>query len=134
MKAKVEWQGNLNFLGHSDSGRQLALSGDGEHLSPMEVVLQAVGGCSSIDVVMILQKARQDVTDCYCELEAERAETDPKVFTRIKAHYVISGNNLSEKQVKRACDLSMEKYCSVSLMLKGNVDIEHSFEIRDSAP
>lgn len=129
MKASVRWQEKLNFEATNESGQSILLSGDGDYPSPMEVVLQAVGACSSVDVVMILQKARQDITDCQCELTAERADSVPRVFTKIHAHYRVSGNNLSEKQVKRACDLSMEKYCSVSLMLKGKVEVSHSYEI-----
>lgn len=129
MKATVRWQEKLNFEAVNESGKSLLLSGEGEHPSPMEVVLQAVGACSSIDVVMILQKARQEITDCQCELTAERAESVPRVFTKIHANYRITGKNLSAKQVQRACDLSMEKYCSVSLMLKGKVEITHSYEI-----
>jgi putative redox protein len=129
MKATVSWKNKLNFEGKNEKGQTLLLSGEGDHPSPMEVVLQAVGACSSIDVVMILQKARQHISDCQCELTAERAESVPRVFTKIHAHYRVSGQNLSEQQVKRACDLSMEKYCSVSLMLKGKVEISHSYEV-----
>jgi putative redox protein len=129
MKAVVRWKNKLNFEAQNDKGQALLLSGEGEHPSPMEVVLQAVGACSSIDVVMILQKARQNISDCVCELTAERAESVPRVFTKIHAHYRVTGRNLSEQHVKRACDLSMEKYCSVSLMLKGSVAISHSFEV-----
>ncbi len=129
MKATVTWQKDLTFLAESDNGMSQLLAGDGSHLSPMQAVLQAVGGCSSIDVVMILQKARQQVTGCVCEIEAERATTDPKVFTKIHCHYKVTGTDLNEKHVQRACDLSMEKYCSVSLMLKGKVIIEHSWEV-----
>jgi putative redox protein len=129
MKAVVRWKNKLNFEAQNDKGQTLLLSGEGEHPSPMEVVLQAVGACSSIDVVMILQKARQNISDCVCELTAERAESVPRVFTKIHAHYRVTGRNLSEQHVKRACDLSMEKYCSVSLMLKGSVAISHSFEV-----
>ncbi|NVJ60692.1 MAG: OsmC family protein [Gammaproteobacteria bacterium] len=132
MKAVVRWQQGLNFESEMESGRKMQLSGEGEYMSPMELVLQAVGGCSSIDVVMILQKARQTITGCECQLTAERAETDPKVFTKINAHYVVTGTDLAEKQVARACELSMEKYCSVSLMLKGKVDITYSFEVRSN--
>ena len=129
MKAVVRWQDGLNFESEMDNGRKMELSGEGKHMSPMELVLQAVGGCSSIDVVMILKKARQDISGCVCQLTAERAETDPKVFTKINAHYVVSGTDVSEKHVARACELSMEKYCSVSLMLKGKVEISYSYEL-----
>ena len=84
---------------------------------------------SSIDVVMILKKSRQDITDCVCNLEATRAETTPSVFTKIHAHYIISGNNLKPSQIERACSLSMEKYCSASLMLSKTVEITHSYEV-----
>ncbi|WP_144392315.1 OsmC family protein [Pleionea sediminis] len=133
MKAQVTWQKNLNFVAESDSGHRINLSGDGEFLSPMEAVLQSVGACSSIDVVIILEKARQQITGCRCLLEAERAPSDPKVFTKIMATYVISGKDISEKHVKRACELSLEKYCSVALMLKGNVEIEYQYEIKEDA-
>lgn len=129
MKATVKWQNGLNFVGANETGRELCLSGSGDDLSPMETVLQSVGACSSIDVVMILQKSRVEVTHCECQLEAIRAETDPKVFTQIHAHFIVAGNELTEKQVRRACELSLEKYCSVALMLSGNVKISHSFEL-----
>lgn len=129
MRAEVTWQEKLNFIANSDSGHSIQLSGDGDYLSPMEAVLQSVGACSSIDVVMILQKARQSITGCKCLLNAERAESDPKVFTKIHATYQVSGTDLSEKHVKRACELSLEKYCSVALMLQGNVEITHSYEL-----
>jgi putative redox protein len=89
--------------------------------------------CSAVDVVHILKKARQLVTDCEVEIDAERAEVAPKVFTRIRMHFVVSGSDLSEKQVRRAVDLSAEKYCSASVMLKSSVTISHSYEIRKPA-
>ena len=91
-----------------------------------------VGGCSSIDVVMILKKARQDVTDCVCELDSTRAETSPKVFKTIHAHYIVSGRGVKPEQVEKAVALSLEKYCSVALMLSGKVIITSSFEVRDA--
>ncbi len=132
MKATVTWQDGLNFKAENESGQSIMLGGEGDYPSPMEVVLQAVGGCSSIDVVMILQKSRQEVMGCVCELTADRADSVPRVFTNIHAHYRVTGKSLSDAQVKRACDLSMEKYCSVSLMLKGKVNITHSYEIIDN--
>ena len=93
-----------------------------------------LGGCSSFDVMSILQKSRQDVTACHAELEAERADAVPAVFTRIHLHFVVTGNNLKENLVKRAVSLSAEKYCSASIMLeKAGVAITHSHEIRDTA-
>lgn len=131
MKATVNWQQALTFSGKTESGFSQTLDGNGETLSPMETVLLAVGGCSSIDVVDILKKRRLTIHDCQCELEAERAEEPPRVFTKIHAHYIVSGDNLKEKDVDRAVSLSAEKYCSVMLMLKGNVDITTSYTIVD---
>jgi len=131
MKSTVRWTGGLAFEADPPSGRTLAFDGDGEQgFSPMEAVISALGACSAIDVVMILEKGRHTVTACHCELEGERAEAAPRVFTRIRAHFVLEGENLSEKAVERAVDLSFGKYCSVSKMLDQAVAIEHSFELR----
>lgn len=136
MKTTVTWQGKRRFVAHSASGHDVVIDtpetsgGENQAPSPMEYILLGVGGCSSIDVVHILQKARQDVADCVCELTAERAETEPKVFTKIHLHFVVSGNDLTEKHVERAVSLSAEKYCSASLMLQKACNITHSFEIR----
>jgi putative redox protein len=100
---------------------------------PMEMVLLGVGGCTSFDVVHILRKQRQAVTDCVAELQAERAPTDPKVFTKIHIHFVVTGRALKEEQVKRAIELSAEKYCSATLMLKPHVAITHDYEIVEAA-
>jgi putative redox protein len=129
MKAKVSWQHGLSFIGETDSGKSMVMDGNDEAITPMESVLLAVGSCSSIDVVDILKKSRLDIHNCYCELEAERAETAPRVFTKIHAHYVVSGDKLTDKQVARAVQLSAEKYCSVMLMLTGNVEITTSYAI-----
>jgi putative redox protein len=94
------------------------------------MLLLGMGGCTQFDVLLILRKARQDVTDCVVELEAERAVEDPKVFTRIHAHFIVSGRGLKERHVERAISLSAEKYCSASIMLGATVDISHDFEIR----
>jgi putative redox protein len=98
----------------------------------MEMLLIGMGGCTEFDVMLILRKARQAVTDCVVELTAERAETDPKVFTRIHAHFILTGRDLSEKQVERAIRLSAEKFCSASIMLGSTAQITHDFEIRDA--
>jgi len=98
----------------------------------MEMLLLGMGGCTEFDVLLILRKARQEVTDCVVELEAERAETDPKVFTRIHAHFILTGKGLSEKQVERAIKLSAEKFCSASIMLGATAAITHDFEIREA--
>jgi putative redox protein len=133
MKATVVWEpseNGLSFAGETDSGQILKLDGNGENLSPMEAVLISVGACSSVDVVEIMRKSRQEIHGCYCELEAERAESAPRKFTNIHAHFVVQGNNINEKNLARAVQLSTEKYCSVMLMLTGNVSITTSFAIQ----
>jgi putative redox protein len=100
-------------------------------IRPMEMLLIGMGGCTEFDVLHILKRARQEVMDCVVELEAERADTDPKVFTRIHVHFIISGRNLNEKQVARAVSLSAEKYCSASIMLGKTAEITHDYEIRN---
>lgn len=129
MKANVVWDKDLTFTGTTESGYKMVMDGEGKAVSPMESVLLATGACSSIDVVEILKKGRFDIHHCECELEAERAESAPKVFTKITANYKVSGTQLTEKAVARAVSLSAEKYCSVMLMLSGKVDIETRYEI-----
>lgn len=130
MQATVKWQKDLVFQGTTADGHTVTMDGDrSQAASPMEMVLMSAGSCSSIDVVMILQKARQDITNVEVKLEGERVDSVPSVFSKINLHFVVSGNNLSEKQVARAVDLSMEKYCSVSIMLSKAIEISHSFEI-----
>lgn len=132
MKASVNWQqseSGLDFSAIMDDGKSLNLSGDGSGLSPMQVVLMSVGACSSVDVVEILRKSRQDIQGCVCDLEAKRSETAPRVFTKIHAHYTVSGSTVKLKQLERAVQLSTEKYCSVMLMLHKSVDISTSFEL-----
>ncbi|MGO1460841.1 MAG: OsmC family protein [Marinobacter sp.] len=135
MKATVDWTGNASFRANSGSGHSVQLDGPpdhgGENLGPrpMEMLLMGLGGCSSFDVMNILKKGRQEVTACHTELEAERADSVPSVFTRIHLHFVVTGRNLKESQVKRAVSLSAEKYCSASIMLeKAGVEITHSHE------
>ncbi|MDQ1363191.1 MAG: putative redox protein [Pseudomonadota bacterium] len=135
MKARVKWLDHMSFIGESESGHSVVMDGapesGGRNLAarPMEMVLIGMGGCTAFDVVMILQRARQPITDCIIELTAERADEVPKVFTRIHAHYIVKGKGLSEKQVEKAVKLSAEKYCSVSLMLAKTAEITHDFEI-----
>ena len=140
MKATVDWTGNASFKATSGSGHSVQLDGPpdhgGENLGPrpMEMLLMGVGGCSAFDVMSILKKSRQDVTACHTELEAERADAVPAVFTKIHLHFVVSGHGLKENLVKRAVSLSAEKYCSASIMLgKAGVEITHSYEIREPA-
>ena len=138
MKARVKWLDHMSFVGESGSGHSVVMDGapeaGGRNLGvrPMEMLLLGLGGCSSFDVVMILQKSRQDVTDCEAHIEAERAETEPKVFTKIHIHFVVKGRNLAEKHVKRAIELSAEKYCSASIMLGKTAEITHDYEIQEA--
>jgi putative redox protein len=138
MKARVKWVEAATFLGESGSGHAVVMDGPpgggGRDLGirPMEMLLLGMGGCTAYDVVHILKKARQPVTDCVVELEAERAATEPKVFTRIHVHFVVTGDGLAEKQVSRAVTLSAEKYCSASIMLGKVADITHDFTLRDT--
>ncbi|SOB77724.1 putative redox protein [Marinobacter sp. LV10R510-11A] len=139
MKATVDWTGNASFRVTSGTGHCVQLDGPpdhgGENLGPrpMEMLLMGLGGCSSFDVMNILKKSRQDVTACHTELEAERADAVPSVFTKIYLHFVVTGRDLKENQVKRAVSLSSEKFCSASIMLeKAGVEITHSHEIREA--
>jgi putative redox protein len=129
MQATVSWQNDLKFSCKTDTGHELTLDGNGETMSPMESVLLSVGACSSIDVVDILKKSRKEVEDCVCKLEATRAQEPPRFFTSIHAHYIVKGQGLTDKNVARAVQLSVEKYCSVMLMLAGNVEITTSYEL-----
>jgi putative redox protein len=135
MKARVKWVEAVTFLGESGSGHAVVMDGPpdsgGRELGvrPMEMLLLGMGGCTAFDVLHILRKARQPVTDCVVELEAERAATEPKVFTRIHVHFKVSGDGLSEKQVARAVELSAEKYCSASIMLGKTAEVTHDFEL-----
>lgn len=135
MKAVVKWLDHMSFVGESESGHSVVMDGAPENggrnlgVRPMEMVLLGMGGCTAFDVVLILQRQRQDITDCYIELSAERAEKTPKVFTRIHAHYVVKGKDLDEKKVARAVDMTADKYCSVSIMLAKSADVTHDFEI-----
>ncbi|MDH5483713.1 MAG: OsmC family protein [Gammaproteobacteria bacterium] len=135
MKARVKWLDNMSFVGESGSGHSVVMDGapdsGGRNLAarPMEMVLIGMGGCTAFDVVTILKRARQPISDCVVELSAERADDIPKVFTRIHVHYVVTGRGLSEKQVEKAINLTAEKYCSVSIMLAATAEITHDFEI-----
>jgi putative redox protein len=139
MKAQVKWIDGVSFVGESQSGHAVVMDGAPEAgsrnigMRPMELLLIGMGGCSSFDVVTILKKARQPITDCVAELNAERADDIPKVFTKIHVHYVVTGKGLNPAQVERAIKLSMEKYCSASLMLGKTAEITHDFEIVEPA-
>ncbi|HMV13541.1 MAG TPA: OsmC family protein [Nitrosomonas sp.] len=137
MKAKIKWQEGVSFSGETESGHTLIMDGapeaGGRNLGPrpMEMILLGLGGCTAFDVVMILQKGRHPVTDCFIEIDAKRATEDPKVFTQIHLHFIVSGKNLAAHHVERAIDLSAEKYCSASIMLRSTANITHDFEIID---
>ena len=130
MSAMVSWLGELHFRAVTESGHEFDIDSDGNSgPSPMEYIINGLGGCASIDVVMILQKGRQQVTACRCELRNERAESSPRVFTKIHAHFIVSGRDIALKQAERAVALSFEKYCSVAMMLNKTVEITHSVEV-----
>ena len=137
MKARIKWVEDVMFVGESGSGHSVVIDGPPEHggrnlgIRPMELLLQGLGGCTAFDVMMILKKARQPVADCVLEIEAERAETEPKVFTKIHIHFVVTGVGVSEKHVQRAIQLSAEKYCSASIMLGQVAEITHDYELRE---
>ena len=135
MKARVKWVEQASFLGETESNHAVLMDGPptagGRNLGPrpMEMLLLGAGGCTSFDVVSILKKSRQAITDCYVELEAERAETDPKVFTKIHMHFVVTGKDIKPEAVEKAIKLSAEKYCSASIMLGQTAAITHDFEV-----
>jgi putative redox protein len=133
MKAQIKWVGEQIFLGTSESGHSMVLDANNGKLapSPMESVLVSLGSCSSVDVVSILKKTKQDITGCIVELSGTRANTVPALFTDIHLKFIISGKDIASKHVTRAVTLSAEKYCSIALMLNANVNITHSFNIID---
>ena len=137
MKARITWVENVSFIAESGSGHAFLMDGapegGGRNMGPrpMEVVLMGTGGCTAYDVVHILRKSRAPVTDCVVEIDAERAEEDPKVFTKIHFHFVVTGTGLKPAQVERAVHLTAEKYCSASIMLGKTAAITHDFEIRE---
>lgn len=137
MRARVKLVDGMTFIAESGSGHAVVLDAapdvGGRDLGarPMEMVLMGAGGCSAIDVVHILRKARQDLVDCVVELDAERATEDPKIFTRIHLHYVVTGRGLNPAQVERAIKLSKKKYCSATIMLAKTAEITSDYEIRE---
>jgi len=139
MKARIKWVENVCFMGESETGHAVVLDGapdaGGRNLGmrPMEMLLIGMGSCTSFDVVTILKKARQPITDCVAEIEAARADEIPKVFTKIHVHFVVTGKGLNPVQVERAVKLSAEKYCSASIMLGKAAEITHDFEIVEPA-
>lgn len=135
MATVIKWKGGMAFEGSTESGHSVLMDaspdvgGENKGPRPMEMVLLGLGGCTSIDVMMMLQKGKQDVSDCQVEITAERAESIPKVFTKIHVHFKVFGHELNEKKVARAVSLSAEKYCSVSKMLETSVAMSHDYEI-----
>lgn len=138
MKARIKWLENVAFVAESESGHALVMDGapegGGRNLGPrpMETLLMGTGGCTAYDVVHILRKSRANVSDCVLEIDAERAAEDPKVFTKIHFHFVVTGKGLKSQQVERAVQLSAEKYCSASIMLGKTATITHDFEVREA--
>lgn len=139
MKARIKWVEGAAFLGESGSGHAVLMDGPPESggrnlgVRPMEMLLLGMGGCTAFDVVHILKKQRQPVRDCVLELEAERAAEDPKVFTRIRVRYIVSGRGLSATHVERAVQLSADKYCSASIMLGMSAAISHDIVIQEAS-
>ena len=138
MKARIKLTEGMTFVAESGSGHAVVVDAapdvGGRNLGarPMELVLMGTGACSAIDVMHILRKGRQQVTDCWVELEGDRAEKDPKVFTRIRMRFVVSGRSLDPLQVERAVKLSKEKYCSATIMLGATAEISHEVEVREA--
>ena len=139
MKARIDWVKDLTFTGESNSGHGIVISAPGPSgaptvaPSPMEYVLLGTGGCTATDVILILQKGRHDVQRCEVTLDADRAAADPKVFTKIRFHFKVTGKGLSWDAVDRAIKLSAEKYCSASIMLAKTAEITHDFEVVEPA-
>ncbi len=135
MKVSIKWIDGVSFVGESETGHAVVLDGAPENggrnigMRPMEMLLIGMGACTSFDVVTILKKARQPIINCVAQIEAERADEIPKVFTKINVHFVVTGARLNPLQVERAVKLSAEKYCSASIMLGKVCEISHDFEI-----
>jgi putative redox protein len=131
MKAQVKWIGDEMFAGISESGHTIVLDANAGNLapSPLENILISLGACSSVDVVSILKKTRQDIRSCKVEITGTRVDSVPKLFSDIHLHFMISGKDIADKHVKKAVSLSADKYCSVALMLNKSVNITHDFSI-----
>ncbi len=135
LHATVTWAGDSSFIGRSGSGHAVMFDSnkdEGVAPTPMEMLLMSAGACSSVDVVSILQKAKQQVTDCRVVLTGERVDTVPRVYKKIHLHFEVTGFQVSEKHVERAVNLSAEKYCSVSIMLQQAMEVTHSFAVLQS--
>ncbi|OGA04352.1 MAG: peroxiredoxin [Betaproteobacteria bacterium RIFCSPLOWO2_02_FULL_64_12] len=138
MEIRVKWVDGMSFMAETESGHALVMDGapegGGRNIGPrpMETVLAGTGGCTAYDVMLILKRSRQQVTGCEVRLKAERAETDPKVFTRIHMHFIVRGKDLKRSLVENAIKLSHDKYCSASIMLGKTAEITHDYEIVES--
>jgi putative redox protein len=139
MKATVQWTGNVSFKAESETGHTVQMDGPadkgGDNLGPrpMEMLLMGMGGCASFDVMSMLSKGRQDVVSCVVEVDAQRADAVPAVFTHIHLKFIVTGNQLKDAQVNRAVSLSAEKYCSVSIMMeKAGVEVTHSYVVEEA--
>ena len=139
MEARIKWVEDMTFMAEAPSGNTVLMSsgknngGKDSCLRPVEMLLLAIGGCASIDVVSILKKSRQAISDCEVSVTGERHDGIPAYLTKIHCHFIVTGNSLSDKQVKRAVDLSFEKYCSVSFTLKEAAEISWDYEILDDS-
>ncbi|RKZ44263.1 MAG: OsmC family protein [Candidatus Parabeggiatoa sp. nov. 3] len=139
MKARIKWVENACLMAEAESGHGIVIDGAGEiggrnlGVRPMEMILMGLGGCTAMDVLSILKKQRQNITDCVIEVSGQRREQPPKIFTDIHIHYIITGRDLKNTKVKRAVDLSAESYCSVSAMLGKSANITHDYEIVELA-
>ena len=135
MQVTIKWVDGVMFVGETGSGHAIVMDGPPDHggrnigIRPMEMLLLGVGGCSSFDVVQILQKGKNDIVGCVTEVTAERVDTIPSVFSKIHLHFIVTGHNLKSATVERAVRLSAEKYCSASIMLSKAVEISHDFEV-----
>ena len=135
MEAKITWKNNMQFIALSGSGHSLTIDGAEEvggnnnGMRPMEMFLLSLASCSAMDIIFILNKAKQKIASCVIEIKGTRSETIPKVFTDIQLIYIISGTNISENKVKNAISLSAEKYCSATNMIKKNCSINHTYKI-----
>ncbi len=135
MKTRIKYIENVCLMAESESGHSLIIDGSPEiggrnlGVRPMEMILMGLGGCTTMDILTILRKKRQNITDCVIEIDSQRRDTIPKIFSKIHLHFIITGDNLNEKHVQQAVQLSAEKYCSVSEMLKHSVEISYDYEI-----
>jgi putative redox protein len=135
MKTRIKYIENVCLMGESESGHSVIIDGSPEiggrnlGVRPMEMILMGLGGCTTMDILTILRKKRQNITDCVIEIDSQRQDTIPKIFSKIHLNFIITGDNLNEKHVQQAVKLSVEKYCSVYAMLKNSVEISYDYEI-----